>query len=275
MFGPFEYSGDLNSRNIWMANFHLFSIQMPGNSLLIKPWSEYQTKSSIFKQSIMQLFSQMNHSRSELFWAIQIPTVPDLSIIEMITAVFISSNKFFQKRDAQQDAEKERRERGVRLTNERRLVARETPTSWRSIGRSSQVLAAVTAVGIQWPFDAPLCFRDLLPERFVTFHDGFKLCWCQIILSVLRFGFGMVWTIHKPTYINAHACRIQKGPVLVRTYLNTNTWRHLKQRVNKPSHMPTWAQPWQATFGDNKWSPPIFQGCAGLIFFSSKIHLNN
>ena len=31
------YSGDLNSGNIWIGNFHLFAIQMPANSSLFKP----------------------------------------------------------------------------------------------------------------------------------------------------------------------------------------------------------------------------------------------
>ena len=39
-------------------NFDLFTIQMPGDSLLFKPWPEYRTKSSLFKPSVMQPISQ-------------------------------------------------------------------------------------------------------------------------------------------------------------------------------------------------------------------------
>ena len=79
---------------------------MPGNSSLFKPWPEHGTKSSLFKPSVTQPISQitydlksellvrysslvlnkellvryssqtliMNHSRSEMFGTIQIPT---------------------------------------------------------------------------------------------------------------------------------------------------------------------------------------------------------
>ena len=59
----YKYSGDLNSehlnsRNIWITNFHLLAIQMPDNSSLFKPWPEYQTKSLLFKPSVTQPISQ-------------------------------------------------------------------------------------------------------------------------------------------------------------------------------------------------------------------------
>ena len=51
----FFYSGDLNFKHlikehIWIMNFYLCDVQMPGNSLLFKPWPEYQTKSLLFKR---------------------------------------------------------------------------------------------------------------------------------------------------------------------------------------------------------------------------------
>ena len=45
-------------KNFWIVNFYLFAVQMPGNSLLFKPWSEYGSKSLIFKPSVMQPISQ-------------------------------------------------------------------------------------------------------------------------------------------------------------------------------------------------------------------------
>ena len=51
------YSGDLNSEHlnggyIWLTNFYLFAIQMPGNSWLFKPWPEYRTKSCFLSHDL-------------------------------------------------------------------------------------------------------------------------------------------------------------------------------------------------------------------------------
>ena len=56
MFWFTIYSGDLdterlNNRNIWITNFYLFAIQMPGKSWLLKPWPEYRPKSLLFNPS--------------------------------------------------------------------------------------------------------------------------------------------------------------------------------------------------------------------------------
>ena len=59
------YSGDLNNEhlnkgNIWVTNFHLFAIQMPGKSSLFKPCPEYRTKSSVVTQPISQTPYDLN-----------------------------------------------------------------------------------------------------------------------------------------------------------------------------------------------------------------------
>ena len=40
--------------DIWITNFYLFTIQMPDNSPLFKPWPEYRTKSLLRKPSVTQ-----------------------------------------------------------------------------------------------------------------------------------------------------------------------------------------------------------------------------
>ena len=54
-----QFSGDLNNKNIWITNFHLYGIQMSSNQMVVqyldphsntglvfKCWSQYQTKFS-------------------------------------------------------------------------------------------------------------------------------------------------------------------------------------------------------------------------------------
>ena len=87
-----KYSGDLNSGNIWITNFHLFAIQMPANSSLIKPsvtqpisHTTYDLKSGllvsysshVLNDKLLVRYSShdlnKDHSRSKLFWTIWIP----------------------------------------------------------------------------------------------------------------------------------------------------------------------------------------------------------
>jgi len=70
-----------------------------------------------------------------------------------------------QEGDASQVAAQERRQRGVRLSDEGRFVAGEVATSRGSLGRGSQIFAASSATFGKRPFDPSLCLRNLLPER--------------------------------------------------------------------------------------------------------------
>ena len=86
LFPALEYSGDLNKGNIWIINFHLFTIQMPTNSLLFKPWPEYRTK-SFFKlrksrtTQTQKYFNQSSSGTSPLYLVfLKVLVVPFLHV---------------------------------------------------------------------------------------------------------------------------------------------------------------------------------------------------